>query len=205
MTGLTQEELIRCARQFYPPGFPPEADDASEPVPAHQRTPEHERFLAAWKRALEWKEWGEFVDGLRTVFPEHAIGGGTQPFVSACLRSQLYRVEPMPDGNKQVTRWAVAVSVLAPLYLVYVTTQLWYPTRRSSRPTLFLEPRSEDKPVTDLLGRQVERVLDCRPFPLEFATVPLQGLRIGQLNYLSEDPPPTLMAAFFTDDLSNLP
>jgi hypothetical protein len=205
LTGLTQEELVRCAQQYYPRGFPPEEDDASAPIPAHQRTAEHQRFIAAWERALDWKEWGLFVEQLRTAFPEHSVGGGTQPFVSACLRCQLYKAEPQPDGNRRVTRWAVAVSVLAPLYLVYVTTQLWLPNRRASRPTLFLEPRDEDKPLADMLGRQVERVLDCRPFPLGLAKVPLRGLRIGQLNYLSSDPPPTLLDALFTDDLANLP
>jgi hypothetical protein len=201
----TQEELVRCAQRFYPQGFPPEADDASEPIPAHQRTPEHQRFIAAWERALEGKEWGAFVEELPASFPEHSIGGGTQPFVSACLRSQIYKVEPQPDGNKLVTRWAVAVSVLAPLYIVYVTTQIWYPNRRASRPTLSLTPRSGTQPEADMLGRQVERMLNCRPLPLSLANVPLPGLRIGQLNYLSADPPPTLLDAFFVDDLANLP
>ncbi|MCP3142248.1 hypothetical protein [Pyxidicoccus xibeiensis] len=205
MNGPTQEELIRCAEQFYPRGFPPEEDDASEPIPAHHRTPEHQCFVAAWERALEWKEWGAFVEALPAMFPEHAVGGGTQPFVSACLRSQIYKVEPQPDGNRLVTRWAVAVSVLTPLYIVYVTTQLWYPTRRASRPTLILAPGSGDKPQADRLGQQVEHVLGCRPFPLSLAQVPLPGLRIGQLNYLSADPPPTLLDAFFMDDLANLP
>ncbi|HZI15215.1 MAG TPA: hypothetical protein VE153_32890 [Myxococcus sp.] len=205
MTGLTQEELIRCARQFYPEGFPPEEDDASAAVPAYHRTPEHQRFIATWERALEWKEWGSFVEGLRAEFPEHTVGGGTQPFVSACLRCQLYRVEPQPDGNRRVTRWGAAVSVLAPLYLVYVTTQFWYPPRRASRPVLELEPRNESRPLADLLRQKVERVLSCRPFPLALASVPLQGLRIGQLNRLRSDPSPTLLDAFFTDDLANLP
>jgi hypothetical protein len=161
--------------------------------------------MAAWERALEWKEWGDFLEGLPAAFPEHALGGGTQPFVSACLRCQLYMVEPQPDGNRRVTRWVVAVSVLAPLYLVYVTTQLWYPTRRASPPVLELEPRNESRPLADLLGQKVERVLSCRPFPLALADVPLQSLRIGQLNRISSDLPATLLDAFFTDDLANLP
>ncbi|MCY1023203.1 hypothetical protein [Pyxidicoccus sp. MSG2] len=205
MSDLTQETLVDWAGQFYPRGFPPEEDDASESIPAHHRTPEHQRFIDAWKTALDWKEWGAFVEDLRATHPEHALGGGTQPFVSACLRCQLYKEEPQPDGNRQVTRWAVAVSVLAPLYIVYVTTQTRYPTGRTSRPILSLEPRNVGKAQADLLARHTERVLNCRPFPLSLATVPLPGLRIGQLNYLSTDPAPTLLDAFFTDDLANLP
>ena len=103
MNGPTQEELIHRAQQFYPQGFPPEADDASEPIPAHHRTPEHQRFMAAWQKALEWREWGAFMEELRATFPEHSIGGGTQPFVSACLRCHLHKVEPRSDGGRLVT------------------------------------------------------------------------------------------------------
>ncbi|MFP2925501.1 hypothetical protein ACLESO_09835 [Pyxidicoccus sp. 3LG] len=205
MTIPTQEELVRCAQEFYPRGFPPEDDDAREPIPAHQRTPEHQRFIAAWERALEWKEWSAFVEELPARFPDHAVGGGTQPFVSACLRSQIYKVEPQPDGNKLVTRWAIAVSVLAPLYIVYVATQLWYPTRRASRPTLSLDPQEGTRHPAEALGHLAERVLNCRPFPLSLAHVPLPDLRIGQINHLSAEPPPTLLDGFFMDDLANLP
>ena len=204
MMDLTQEALVRQAQQFYPPGFPPEQDDASESIPAHHRTPEHQRFIAAWNKALKWKEWGNFQEELRATHPRYALGGGTQPFVSACLRCQLYKVEPQPDGSRRVTRWAVAVSVLAPLYIVYLTTQTWFPTGRASRPTLTLEPRNGSQLHADLLERQVERVLSCRPFPLALARVQLPGVRIGQLNYLSTDPAPTLLDAYFTDDLANL-
>src|SRR4051812_17527311 len=56
------------------------------------------------------------------------VGGGTQPFVSACLRCFVHRVEPMPGEERFATRIAAAVSVLAPVYVVYVTTQIWRPT-----------------------------------------------------------------------------
>lgn len=222
MSDLTQEDLVRIAHQFYPRGFPPEDDDLSELTPAHQRTPEHQRFMAAWERALHWEKWGAFMDELRTRFPEHAIGGGTQPFVSACLRCQIYKAQPAADGDQLVTRVAVAVSVLAPLYVVYVTTQHWYPhrdterpsaasasspflIRRASRQQLTFEPAPGIQPHAVALAQLVERVLECRPFPLQLAHVPLQGIRIGQLNYLSSDPPPTLLDALFSDDLANLP
>lgn len=222
MNELTHEELVLLAHQFYPRGFPPEEDDPNESAPAHQRTPEHQRFMAAWERALHWEEWGTFMEQLRVTFPDHSVGGGTQPFVSACLRCQIYKVAPQPDGDQLVTRVAVAVSVLAPLYIVYVTTQRWYPQRspvsasnptdlgafslrRASRPLLTFEPPSAIKPDADALADLVERILRCRPFPLRLAQLPVTGLRIGQLNLLSADPPPTLLDVFFSDDLANLP
>ncbi|WP_224365067.1 hypothetical protein [Hyalangium versicolor] len=149
-------------------------------------------------------------------------GGGTQPFVSACLRCQIYKAQPAADGDQLVTRVAVAVSVLAPLYVVYVTTQHWYPhrdterpsaasasspflIRRASRQQLTFEPAPGIQPHAVALAQLVERVLECRPFPRQLAHVPLQGIRIGQLNSLSSDPPPTLLDALFSDDLANLP
>ncbi|MFL5348588.1 MAG: hypothetical protein ACJ8AT_27650 [Hyalangium sp.] len=162
------------------------------------------------------------MEQLRVTFPEHSIGGGTQPFVSACLRCQIYQVAPQPDGDQLVTRVAAAVSVLAPLYVVYVTTQRWHPQcgsesaskptdpgafrlRRATRPQLTFEPPSDIKPDADALAGLVERILRCRPFPLRLAQLPVTGLRIGQLNWLSSDPPPTLLDVFFSDDLANLP
>src|SRR5207253_379233 len=132
-------------------------DDPNELTPAYHRTPEHQRFMAAWEQALRWEAWGTFMEELRATFPDHSIGGGTQPFVSACLRCQIYKAEPQTDGAQLVTRVAAAVSVLAPLYVVYVTTQRWHPQpeperssgsaanadfrlRRSSRPQLTFEP-----------------------------------------------------------------
>jgi hypothetical protein len=222
MSELTQEELVRIVQQFYPQGFPPEEDDASETPPAHQRTPEHQRFMAAWERALQWEQWGTLMDELWATFPKHRLGGGTQPFVSACLRCQIYKAESLPEGGELVTRVVAAVSVLAPLYVVYVTTQRWelqpqmvrtstgategaLRLRRSSHPQLMFEPPADLQPQTRALARLVERILECRPFPLQLAQVPLPGLRIGQLNYLSSDPPPTLLDALFSDDLANLP
>lgn len=99
MSELTRESLVGIARQFYPAGFPAEAEDQSEPVPAYQRTHEHERFMAAWEKALAWPEWKKLMKELPHAFPGMGVGSGTQPFVSACLRCFVYRVEPMPGGK----------------------------------------------------------------------------------------------------------
>jgi hypothetical protein len=222
MSDLTQEELVRLAHQFYPRGFPPEGDDLSEPTPAHQCPPEQQRFMAVWERALQWEQWGTLTEELRATFPDHGIGGGTQPLVSACLRCQIYKVASQPDGDQLVTRVAAAVSVLAPFFIVYVTTQRWYPLpemepkstatangpfqhRRSSRPQLTFEPPPDIQPQAIALTHLVERILECRPFSLQLAHAALPAIRIGQINYLSSDHPPTLLDALFSDDLANLP
>jgi hypothetical protein len=226
MIEVTQESLVGIARQYYPAGFPVEAEDLSEAVPAHQRTPEHGRFMAAWEKAQHWPEWKKFMKELQGTFPDHGIGGGTQPFVSACMRCFVYRAEPLPGEERFVTRVAAAVSVLAPYYIVYVTTQIWRSTYtpyanpsanlpsgdakdagtfrlyHSSQPQLALEPPSAAKPAADTLARLIEQVLGYRRFPLEFASVPLPELRVG---FFNGEGPPTLLDALFSDNLANLP
>ncbi|MBN1205899.1 MAG: hypothetical protein JXB05_13365 [Myxococcaceae bacterium] len=226
MNDLTRASLVGIARHFYPAGFPVEEEDLSAPTPAHQRTPEHERFMAAWEKALAWPEWKTLMKELPRAFPGLGVGGGTQPFVSACMRCFVYRAEPMPGGERFATRIAAAVSVLAPLYVVYVTTQLWRPTYttygkprgihpsgdatddESSRlyhfspPQLTFEPPSAVKPEADTLARLLEEVLGYRRFPLALAGEPLPDLRVG---FLNGEGPPTLLDALFSDNLAHLP
>ncbi len=226
MDGLTREALVGIARQFYPAGYPVEQDELSEPVPAYQRTYEHERFIAAWEKALAWPEWKKLMKELPRAFPGMGVGGGTQPFVSACLRCFVYRAEPMPGGERFATRIAAAASILAPVYVVYVTTQIWRPTYTTygkpggihssgeatdddssrlyhfSPPQLTFEPPSTVKPEADTLARLMEEVLGCRRFPLALAGAPLPDLRVG---FLNGEAPPTLLEALFSDNLAHLP
>jgi hypothetical protein len=226
MTEVTQESLVGIARQYYPAGFPVEDEDLSLAVPTHQRTPEHERFMAAWEKAQHWPEWKILMQELPGAFPGYGIGGGTQPFVSACMRCFVYRAEPLPGEERFVTRVAAAISVLAPFYIVYVTTQIWrssytpyaiphatpssgdvkgaetFRLYHSSQPQMAFDPPSAVKPVADTLARLVEQVFGYRRFPLEFAGVPLADLRVG---FFNGEGPPSLLDALFSDNLANLP
>lgn len=226
MSELTQEALVQIAHQYYPVGFPVEQDDYSQPLLAYQRTPQHQRWRMAWERALAWEQWRTLLKELPLSFPSYTVGVGTQPFGSACLRCFIYRKEPLPKEETLVTRIAAAVSVLAPLYIIYVTTQVWHATYtsyarpadatsagvgkgneahrlyRSSRPQLAFEFPSTIKADADSLARLVEQVLGCRPFPQPLARVPLPGLRVG---FFNGEPLPTLLEALFSDHLENLP
>jgi hypothetical protein len=130
------------------------------------------------------------VQGTAASVPRQGIGVGTQRFASACLRCFVYRKEVQSQGESFVTRIAVAVSVLVPLYVVYVTIQKYGAEResqeprryRSSRPEISFEFSGELKAETDLLSRLVEQVLGCRPVPLAWAQVPLPGIRVGFFN-----------------------
>ncbi len=202
MSEFTKEVLLGIARQHYPSGFPAEQDDYRQPLLAHQRTPEHERWRAAWKKALAWEQWDQLLVAVEATFPENGARDATQPWHSACRRCCLYIKEALPAGGQIVTRVAAAASVLAPLYVTYVTTRTLKAGARASSPQLTFDPPQEIKPKMEALARMIERELGYRPFPLEFAEVTLPDLRVGYRNSLA---PPTLLDALFSDDLANLP
>ena len=226
MTEVTQESFVEFARQYYPTGFPVEEDDLTESEPAHQRTPEHDRFMAAWDKALNGTEWKGLLKELKRTFPSEGIGSGTQPYVSACMRCFLYRTEPLPGGAQLATRIAAAVSVLVPFYIIYVTTQVWHPTyteyprkaaadrkteeagdasfrlQHFSSPQLTFEPPATVRPEAEALAQLIEERLGHRRFPLAFAGVTLPEVRVGIFNGQG---PPTLLDALFSDNLAHLP
>jgi hypothetical protein len=202
MSELTREALISIARTFYPTGFPVEKDDYSQPLLAHQQTPEHERWREAWKKALNWEPWDHLLDTLEATFPEGSVSDATQPWHSACRRCCIYVENHLPEGSTVITRVAGAVSILAPVYITYVTTRIRALGERSTPPRLTFSPPDEVKGSADILARTIELELGCRPFPLVFAELTMPELRVGFRNSLE---PATLLDALFSDDLANLP
>ncbi|WP_309889903.1 hypothetical protein [Archangium sp.] len=201
MSAFTREELIRLARSFYPTGYPIETDDDSEPVLAYQRTPEYARWEAAWEAAMNWKECDTLIQEVMAAFPSHHVGRFSQPRMASCVYSIVSEEKPDLSGGQRVTRVVGALSVLAPVYLVYVMKELRDASGRSSRPRLSFTPSGEEKLSAHTLARLIERHLGYRPFPLEWADVPLPEVRVGYLH----TKPATLLTALFSDDLENLP
>jgi hypothetical protein len=202
MSVLTREALISIARSFYPVGFPVEKDDYSQPLLAHQQTPEHERWREAWKKALAWERWDHLLDTLEVTFSEGSVSDATQPWHSACRRCCIYVEHQLPDGGTVINRVAAAISILAPVYITYVTTQMRPPNERASSPRLIFSPSDELRGVVDTLARIIEHELDYRPFAMEFADLRVPELRVGFRNSVE---PATLLDALFSDDLANLP
>ncbi|HYO73054.1 MAG TPA: hypothetical protein VEU33_44030 [Archangium sp.] len=197
-------ELIRIARRFYPTGFPSWEDDLDEPVLAYQRTPEHQRWEAAWEEALRWTHWASLMNDLRAAFPDSKMGSLTPAYHAACRFCCLYLEQSLPDGSQRVTRVAGAVSILAPLYLVYTTTQLLRSDETSTRPQLSfdVEPNRWTRPYEEKMAHHIERVFGYQPFPLAMADVPLPDLRVSDVHGQ-----PTLLSALLADrnGLANLP
>lgn len=206
MSDPRTAELIRVARHYYPAGYPVWEDDDGddhESEPAYRRTPEYQRWRTRREQTWDdWKEWEAFVRSARSAFPGLHVSDVTHPSADACSRCCVYLKMPLPDGGRIVTRVVGAVSILAPLYLVYVTTETVRPDTTSLRPQLDSAPGGEVKSSADRMVRLIEQVFGYQPFPLELADVPLPSLRIESLYE-----PPTLLSAFFAsrDTLVNLP
>ncbi|HZI15973.1 MAG TPA: hypothetical protein VE153_36740 [Myxococcus sp.] len=218
MSDATPDTLIRIAEHYYPRGFPPEADDPRLPKQAFERTPEYVRWLGLWGQAPVLERWRALKSRWRAEFPHLELLDFTRPRAASCYLSLVYFRAPLPDGATRVTRLVGAVSLLAPLYLVYFTAQTVWPGRRFSPPEIdFSQPEHGSaepgggegtstgsthlRPYALWLARLFEQEWGARPFPLALANFPLPHLRIFHLN----QEPPTLLNAFFLEQPEHLP
>jgi hypothetical protein len=204
--------------------------------PEHEpwmRTPELQRWQETWSQALEAEPWVALRNALRAEFPGHELGTHAPAYHSACYTCIAYL--PMrpsaPASGRPLIRVAGAISLLAPVYLVYGTVEP-PPADRSERDQLLktaleelrnvgsweerfarftqaippaqqlhLRPTEEMAPTAAVMARVIERTLGHRPFPVELATLPVPDIRVPSLH--SEGP--TLLSALFSSDLASLP
>jgi hypothetical protein len=199
MTDLSEADLVQLARQYYSAGFPVSTDDHSQDLLAYQRSPEHERWRAAWGRAMAWKEWDVLLSELETAFPNLVSADCTQPWMTACRRCCVYLERPLPDGAKFIMRVAAAASILAPLYVTYCTTATVKGGIQKDLRFSF-EPTTETREHTATLANLVERILGYRPFPLRFTDTLMPEVRVGHIRGKEA----TLLDAFFDNHLENL-
>jgi hypothetical protein len=198
MMDLTETGLVQLTRHFYPTGYPITTDDPSQDLHPYQRTPEYARWREAWERAVAWPEWRALIQDMRRSFDSY--GDCTQPWVAACRRCCVYLKRPLPNGAYHLTCIASAVSVLAPLYVTYCTTEIVV-DKHSQETRLFFELPEEVKPQAAILSALVERVLGYQAFPLRFANVPVPGIRV---EHADSKPEVTLLDALFDSQLDSL-
>jgi hypothetical protein len=198
MMELTEAGLVQLARHFYPMGYPVTTDDYSQDLHPYQRTPEYARWREAWEKAMVWPEWKTLKGEMHRSFD--AIADSTQPWVAACRKCCVYLRRPLPNGARHVTRVAAAVSVLAPLYVTYCTTSIVVDKHSRDIRLLFDFP-DEAKPYAATLSALVERILGYQAFPLQFAHVPVPGIRV---EHADSKPEVTLLDALFDSQLDSL-
>lgn len=189
MTHPGKEELLQIARTHYPPR------SASALTESPSRA-----WDEAWDRALAWKECDTLIQALQAAFPMARAARFMQPRHSACIYCVLLLENRDHNGGRHLTRVVGALSVLAPLYLIYVT-QEHIGSQRSPRVRATFSPEGPEKAPAAQLARLIEQHLGYRPFPLELADVPLPELHVDFLH--SEEP--TLLTALFSNHLEDLP
>jgi hypothetical protein len=199
MNELTEQELVQLVHRYYPTGSFVASDSYTQNVPPYTRTPEYQRWMAAWKRAMDWKEWELLLEELDTTLD--GVGDVTQPSMAACRRCAKSVKQSPPGQAQQVTRVVAAVSVLAPLYITYCTTETIGSHGRPAAQHFSFEPTNEARSYAEVLASTVERVLGYRPFPLHLADVRVPGVFVPHLDGAQA----TLLFALFDQQLHNLP
>ncbi|WP_224242063.1 hypothetical protein [Hyalangium gracile] len=199
MSELTEQDLVQLVRHFYPAGSFEPADSSTQEAPSYTRTPEHQRWLGAWKRAMEWPRWDSLLQELDLTLD--GVGDVTQPYMAACRRCSKSIRRPPENGAQPLTRMVAAVSVLAPLYVSYCVTQSAPPRGGSAGQNLSFEPPQEVESQANTLRRSIERVLGYRPFPLPLSNIRVPDVFVPHLG----GEPATLLTALFDAPLDNLP
>jgi hypothetical protein len=150
---------------------------------------------------MEWKECDTLVQALQRAFPSTRAARFMQPRMAACVYCILLLEGRDPEGHWHLTRVVGALSVLAPIYLIYVTHESLGAPQASPRPHAIFLPEGPERSYANLLAQLIEHHLSYRPFPLELANVQVPEIHVDFLH--SE--PPTLLTAFFANHLEDLP
>lgn len=197
MSRSMKEELIELARTYYPPRH---SGGMAESPADPQLSPQQQRWEAAWDRAMDWKECDALIHAVQAAFPGHRAGRFIQPRKVACIYCILV-LESGPGDGRVRTRIVGAISVIAPLYLIYVTTEPLESARRSAHSRPSFAPQDAESPYASTLARLIEEHLGYRAFPLELSNVPLPEIRVDFLH----GEQPTLLTALFANRLEDLP
>jgi ribosome modulation factor len=197
MNDLREQELVELVHRYYPQGPFHRADGYSQDSPPYTRTAQHQNWVGAWKRAMEWPEWDTLLEQLDSQLG--GVGDVTQPYMAACRRCSKAVTFSSPEGAQRIVRAVAAVSVLAPLYITYCIPDT--APGAPDVPRFTFEPTDEVRPYTATLAQSIERVLGYRPFPIHLATVRLPGLFVPH----GSGEQATLLDALFDRQLDNVP
>ena len=229
MSDLRVEEFLRIVHRYYPADVPPGTNPGGSDRPPSAPTSELQHWQETWAQALENEPWVLLRNALQREFPGHELGTYTPAYHSACYTCIVYL--PLPASGQQRLRVAGAISLLAPVYLVYGTEEN-IPVEHAERDQhleraldelpgsgpweehfarfrhaispaqqLHLHPTEKMQPTATVIAQVIERMLGHRRFPIEMARIPVPGIHVP---YLPAEEP-TLLGALFSANLASLP
>lgn len=185
--NLSSEALQAVARQYW-------RDDT-----AYEGSPEHQRLLALWERELvDLHPWWALLDELKEELPGFIISNATAT-PDACLRCAVH---PPANASRGAHRFITVgcVSIIAPVYIVYVLEYVSEGRERLQRRTLLDAFPDEVRYPTDIISRKIEQHYKATRLPREVATVPV-ALNIEPVSPSAT----TLFHALFTSEPESLP
>lgn len=195
MPETSVEELLKIARNVYPPGVD---------GPEYRETPEIQRYQKAWEKALaglsDWRK--RFVARVRASLPEAAVADTTAPGATASRRCCVYLPRQSQTDGSELSRIIVAcASVLVPYYYIYGAHRLskerqHFPEVVFERPT-----EGEEGRAADVMARLLEEMFQIKEFPVEYRSVPVPDIFVGNLGFGQV----TLLDAFFDSSRDSIP
>jgi hypothetical protein len=196
MSTTPTEELVQLVRQHYPQAH--SREDALDRGGLYDRTPEHQRWKEAWSKARKDQPWSALAHKLKEQIPGHPIDTYVPQYLAGGYSCFFSVQTPLPEGGHRLMRVGGAISVLAPLYLLFGTTEVVTPklqeeTKRASgggwtffqriQPQLALPPTTEMQPYAEAMARCIEGTLGYHPFPVELARVAVPGIHVAHVLY----------------------
>jgi hypothetical protein len=196
MSTTTAEELVQLVRQHYPRAL--SREDALDRDGLYDRTPERQRWKEAWSKARQDQPWSELEHRLKEQFPGHTMGTYVPQYLAGGYSCFISVETPLPEGGHRLMRVGGAISVLAPLYLLFGTTEVVTLKRQEElkrasgggwtffqriQPQLALPPTPEMQPYAEAMARCIEGTLGYHPFPVELAQVAVPEIHVPHALY----------------------
>lgn len=182
------EALIEIARHYYPPGL-------YDSDPGYLLSEEALRLEEAREKAgKNNSKWVNLLERLKEALPEAHIEDWTYLRHDASYRCRIYLPGAGP-GEAESTAVVACVSILAPLYLLYVSQQQHIGGRHPA-PDISYTPLPGTEPYWNEAARQIEAIFGFDPIDLEAGSTPVPNIVVGNVGMGKA----TLLDALFTDD-----
>lgn len=193
ITDLSPSQLLEVVHHYYPAHL----DDTA---PGYRESTEFQRLLAAREEAQAKRSapWKKLLQRLKEELSECKVEDWTVLWSDDnCWRARVYLPGPVPvSGGEEARAVVLLVSILAPVYVLYTSFQLYLVEGRFQRPRLFYEAVPETKRIAEGVDSLVRRELDVRRLPNETLFTPVPDIQCRNVA-LGEA---KLIDCLFTDD-----
>jgi hypothetical protein len=163
------DELLAIVYGYYPRHL-------SHSDPRHSGTAQTERLLDARRRAcLERAEWHTFTARMRGRHPDLGFEDASYLRHDVCFWLRM-ATTPVKSSTKAWTVVGVCVSVIAPLYVVYVSHIR--DVKGTEMGDVRYEAAADARPLYDEMTGEVEATFGYRPVPPKLGLVRVPDIQL---------------------------